>query len=67
MCNVVHYSFFVLLYWALQKLNHVQPKDTQIKLMVNHIAETTRGNYNMKKGNRITVSSRILNHNNMYT
>jgi hypothetical protein len=38
-----------------------------IKLMVTDITKITRGNYNRKKENRITVSSRILNHNNLYT
>jgi hypothetical protein len=44
------------------KRNHVQTKDTQIELMVNHITKITRGNYNRKKENRIRVSSGILNH-----
>jgi hypothetical protein len=48
------------------KSNHVQPKDTQIKLMATHITEKTTGNYNRRKENRITVSSKILDHN-LYT
>jgi hypothetical protein len=40
---------------------------TQIKLMVTHITEITRGNYSRRKENRITVSGRILNHNKLYT
>jgi hypothetical protein len=46
-----------IVHHILQKSNHVQPKDTQIK---------TRGNYKRRKGNCISVSSRILKHN-LYT
>jgi hypothetical protein len=35
--------------------------------MVTHITKTARCNYNRRKENRITVSSRILSHNNLYT
>jgi hypothetical protein len=35
--------------------------------MVIYVTNITRGNYNRRKENRITVSSRILNHNNLYT
>jgi hypothetical protein len=40
-----------------------QPK----QLCATHITKITRSNYNRRKENRITVSSRILNHNNLYT
>jgi hypothetical protein len=36
------------------------------KLMVTHITKIYIGNYNKRK-KRITVSSRILNHDNLYT
>jgi hypothetical protein len=43
-----------------------QTKQNQKKPRATHITKITRGNYNRWKENRITVSSRILNYNNLY-
>jgi hypothetical protein len=41
--------------------HHVQPKDTQIKLMVTHITKIiTTGNYNRRKENRNTMAAESL-------
>jgi hypothetical protein len=42
------------------KSHHVQPKDTHIKLMVTNITKITRGNYNRRKEDPITVNNRNL-------
>jgi uncharacterized membrane protein len=52
------------------KQNQKQPRATQShlnKTVGDPHNQLTRGNYNRRRENRITVSSRILNHNNLYT
>jgi hypothetical protein len=39
------------------KINHAQPKDTWMKLMVTHVRKITRGNYDRRKETRLTVST----------
>jgi hypothetical protein len=43
-----------------------QTKQNQKQPHATHITKITTGNYNRRKENRIIVSRRILNHNNLY-